>query len=163
MKRYENRKNKSIVKVITTNEKENTITVEFITGSHIGEQSSYSLKSFAKSWKFLDEIEDDIKENKKSEKVINYDIENEKNIIEMTHALVKVGYTVKTYSNRKQNLIVKNGNKCVAEVCIKRKRVVIYSKDELNCSKCEKISNGKYKAFVNYSDCFVEEVLSIIF
>lgn len=161
MKRYENRKNKSIVKVVNTNESENTITVEFMTGVHIGEQSIYALKSFSKSWKFLDEIDDEVKEENKHEKEIDEEVE--KNIIEMTEALVKAGYTVKTYSNRKQNLIVKNGNRCVAEVCIKRKRVVIYSKDELNCSRCEKISNGEYKVFVNYSDSFVEEVLSIIF
>ena len=161
MKRYENRKNKEIVKVVNTNESENTITVEFMTGVHIGEQSIYALKSFSKSWKLLDEIDDEVKEEKKPEKVTDEEVE--KNIIEMTEALVKAGYTVKTYSNRKQNLIVKNGNRCVAEVCIKRKRVVIYSKEELNCSRCEKISNGKYKVFVNYSDDFTEEVLSIIF
>lgn len=159
MKRYENRKNKSIVKVVSTNE--NTITVEFMTGIHTGEQSIYALKSFSKSWKFLDEIEDEVKEEKKQEKATDEEVN--KNIAEMTDALVKAGYSVKTYSNRKQNLIVKKDDKCVAEVCIKRKRVVIYSKTELNCSNCEKINDKKYKAFAEYKEGFIEEVLSIIF
>ena len=56
MKRYENRKNKELVKVVNVNKEENTISVEILTGNRESEVKDYSLSSFNKNFKFFDEI-----------------------------------------------------------------------------------------------------------
>ena len=50
MKRYKNRKSDIVVKVINQSEEENKINVEFVNGKKAGQQVSYKLASFTKSW-----------------------------------------------------------------------------------------------------------------
>ena len=158
MKRYKNRKSGIIVNVIGQNEAENKITVEFVNGKNACKQVNYKLASFTKSWKFLDEYKPTKYEVKKSstEKV---DVIEKIDI--MSSAIKSRGYSIKIYSGRIQNLNIKKENKHIAEVCLKQKKIVVYTKEQLT-DESEKINNGKFKTLFCYSDNFANEITEII-
>lgn len=158
MKRYKNRKNGIVVNVIGQNEEENKITVEFVSGKNAGKQVNYKLASFTKSWKFLDEVHPTKDEVKKSstEKV---DVIEKIDI--MSSAIKSRCYSIKIYSGRIQNLNIKKENKHIAEVCLKQKKIVVYTKEQLT-DESEKINNGKFKTLFCYSDNFANEIMEII-
>ena len=73
MKRYENRKNKELVKVVNVNKEENTISVEILTGNRKSEVKDYSLSSFNKNFKFFDEITEEVAQTEiEKEDMIKY-------------------------------------------------------------------------------------------
>ena len=158
MKRYKNRKCDVVVKVINQSEEENKITVEFVNGKNAGKQVNYKLASFTKSWKFLDEVQltkDEVK--KSSTKKVNV-IEK---IEIMSSAIKSRGYDIKVYSGRAQNLNIKREKKHIAEICLKHKKIVVYTKEQLT-DESEKINNGKFKTLFCYSDNFANEIMEII-
>ena len=158
MKRYKNRKSGIIVNVIGQNDAENKITVEFADGKNAGKQVNYKLASFTKSWKFLDEVQPTKDEVKKSST-------KKVNVIEkidiMSSAIKSRGYSIKIYSGRIQNLNIKKEKKHIAEVCLKHKKIVVYTKEQLT-DESEKINNGKFKTLFCYSDNFANEIMEII-
>ena len=165
MKRYKNRKSDVVVKVINQSEEENKITVEFVNGKKAGQQVSYKLASFTKSWKFLDEVQstEEVKEYTKDEvkKPSTKKVNVSEKIEIMSSAIKSRGYDIKVYSGRAQNLNIKREKKHIAEICLKYNRVVIYTKKPL-LSVSERIKNGKFKTFICYSDNFADEVMEII-
>ena len=165
MKRYKNRKSDVVVKVINQSEEENKINVEFVNGKKAGQQVSYKLASFTKSWKFLDEVQstEEVKEYTKDEvkKPSTKKVNVSEKIEIMSSAIKSRGYDIKVYSGRAQNLNIKREKKHIAEICLKHNRVVIYTKKPL-LSVSERIKNGKFKTFICYSDNFADEVMEII-
>ena len=167
MKRYKNRKSDIIVNVIGKNEIENKITVEFVNGKNEGKRVNYKLASFTKSWKFLDEVkpEKEVNETTKDEYEVKKSSTEKVNVIEkidiMSSAIKSRGYSIKIYSGRIQNLNIKKEKKHIAEVCLKHKNIVVYTKEQL-IDKSEKINNGKFKTLFYYSDNFADEIMEII-
>lgn len=101
MKRYENRKNKEIVKVVNVNKKENTVNVEILTGSREGENKNYSLGSFNKNFKFLDEI---------AEEIVPAEIEKE-DMIEYLLSIIPESVSKKVSSNEKLVTLYMDGKR----------------------------------------------------
>ena len=165
MKRYKNRKNGIVVNVIGQNEEENKITVEFAGGKNAGKQVNYKLSSFTKSWKFLDEVQPTKEVNEPTKDEVKKYSTKKVNVIEkieiMYSAIKSRGYSIKIYSGRIQNLNIKKEKKHIAEVCLKHKKIVVYTKEQL-IDKSEKINNGKFKTLFYYSDNFADEIMEII-
>ena len=165
MKRYKNRKSDVVVKVINQSEEENKINVEFVNGKKAGQKVSYKLASFTKSWKFLDEVQsiEEVKEYTKDEvkKPSTKKVNVSEKIEIMSSAIKSRGYSIKIYSGRIQNLNIKKENKHIAEVCLKHKKIVVYTKEQLT-GESEKINNGKFKTLFFYSDNFANEIMEII-
>ena len=165
MKRYKNRKSDVVVKVINQSEEENKITVEFVNGKREGQQVSYKLASFTKSWKFLDEVQstEEVKEYTKDEvkKPSTKKVNVSEKIDIMSSAIKSRGYSIKIYSGRIQNLNIKKEKKHIAEVCLKHKKIVVYTKEQLT-DESEKINNGKFKTLFCYSENFANEIMEII-
>ena len=167
MKRYKNRKSGIIVNVIGQNDAENKITVEFVNGKNAGKRVNYKLASFTKSWKFLDEVKPakEVNEPTKDEDEVKKSSTGKVNVIEkidiMSSAIKSRGYSIKIYSGRIQNLNIKMEKKHIAEVCLKHKKIVVYTKEQLT-DESEKINNGKFKTLFCYSDNFANEIMEII-
>ena len=79
----------------------------------------------------------------------------------MSSAIKSRGYSIKIYSGRIQNLNIKMEKKHIAEVCLKHKKIVVYTKEQLT-DESEKINNGKFKTLFCYSDNFANEIMEII-
>lgn len=82
-------------------------------------------------------------------------------IDEVSSVVASFGLDIKTYSGRLNNLNIKKDGKNVLEICVKRNRLVIYSKNELSID-CEQITNGKYKAFIEYTENYTHEVNKLL-
>jgi hypothetical protein len=165
MKRYKNRKSGIIVNVIGHNDAENKITVEFVDGKNAGKQVNYKLASFTKSWKFLDEVQPTKEVNEPTKDKVKKSSTEKVDVIEkidiMSSAIKSKGYNIKIYSGRIQNLNIKMENKHIAEVCLKHKKIVVYTKEKL-IDESEKINNGKFKTLFCYSENFANEIMEII-
>lgn len=101
MKRYENRKNKELVKVVNVNKEENTVNVEILTGSREGENKNYSLSSFNKNFKFLNEI---------IEEIVPAEIEKE-DMIKYLLSVIPESVSKKVSSNEKLVTLYANGKR----------------------------------------------------
>ena len=165
MKRYKNRKSDIVVNVIGQDESENKITVEFVNGKNAGKQVNYKLASFTKSWKFLDEVKHTKEVNEPEKDEVKKSRTEKVDVIDkieiMSSAIKSKGYSIKIYSGRIQNLNIKMEKKHIAEVCLKHKKIVVYTKEQIT-DESEKINNGKFKTLFCYSDNFANEIMEII-
>lgn len=176
---------------VSTNNIE-VVTIEFLDGcgKKAGTTENKFLKSFKKSWKETEEvIEEVVEEPEQVEEVVVDTEENlsdedyakigveiaeqakqkakkksinvESKIDEVSSAVMSFGLDIKTYSGRLNNLNIKKDGKNALEICVKRNRLVIYSKNELSID-CEQITNGKYKAFIEYTENYIHEVNKLL-
>ena len=134
-------------------------------GKNSGKHANYKLASFTKSWKFLDEAQPTKEVSEPTKDEVKKSSTDKVNVIEkidiMSSAIKSRGYSIKIYSGRIQNLNIKKEKKHIAEVCLKHKNIVVYTKEQLT-DESEKINNGKFKTLFCYSDNFANEIMEII-
>ena len=161
---YENRKNNERhVKVVNTIN-EDIVLIKFTDGNNIGETKEIKISNLKKSWKLMSAdktVIENVQENQQlpDDASNNTSIDDNLPLIQTT--ILNNGYDIKTYSGRLNNLIIKFNNKVIAEVCVKRKKCVIYTKDKISVDSY-KINNGKFRLDLSYFGGIENTIIKLI-
>lgn len=162
---YENRKNKERhVKVVNTIN-EDIVLIKFTDGKSIGETKEIKISNLKKSWKLICSADKTTIENVQENPQLSVDDSNNASIDDnlqlISTTILNNGYDIKTYSGRLNNLIIKFNNKVIAEVCVKRKKCVIYTKDKISVDSY-KINNGKFRLDLSYFGGIENTIIELI-